>query len=122
VALLLENIISPGKPKAYLTWCSHLHPACAWELVSTFLERWAAGKSCILMCHCYQTVDDFPSVENKLRNWGKRKKWNQTFYADDLMCYISEDELKKQRLCFMPKFFFLFSNKGKMLSIRISHI
>lgn len=52
---------------------------------------------CILTCHCYQTVDDFPLVENKLRNRGEKKKWNQTFYVGDMKCYISEDELKNTK-------------------------
>lgn len=122
VSFFLETIINPINPKAYLTLCSHLQPACALELVSTFLERWVAGKFCILTCHCYQTVDDFPLVENKLRNRGEKKKWNQTFYVGDMKCYISEDELKTQSLCFMPKIFFLFSKRSELLCICISHI
>lgn len=65
---------NPINQQAYLTWCNRLQQACALEVVSTFLERWAAGRFYILKCHCCQKVDGFPLVENKLRGEKKKRK------------------------------------------------
>lgn len=70
----LVIITNPINQQAYLTWYNRLQQACALELVSTFLERWAAGRFYILKCHCCQRVDGFPLAESKLRGEKKRKR------------------------------------------------
>lgn len=83
-------ITNPIDQQEYLTWCNHLQQACALELVSTFLERWAAGRFYILKCHCCQKVDGFPSVENKLRGEKRReKKRNLLCGCFNVSCYSS---------------------------------
>lgn len=74
--------------QAYLTWCSRRQQACALELVSTFPERWVAGRFYILKCHCCQRVDGFPLVENKLRGGGKREKKPVMWVIQCVMLYF----------------------------------
>lgn len=111
----LVRIINSINQQAYLTWCNHLQQACALELVSTFLERWAAGRFYILKCHCCQKVDGFPSVENKLRDEKKKK---ETCYVGDSMCRTIV-LLKIERLCYMPKIFLSSKGWGEILFVCI---
>lgn len=82
----LVKIANPINQQTYLTWYNRLQQACALELVSTFLERWAAGRFYILKCHCCQREDGFPSVENKLRS-EKKKKRNLLCGWFNVSCY-----------------------------------
>ena len=93
----LVKIANPINQQTYLTWYNRLQQACALELVSTFLERWAAGRFYILKCHCCQREDGFPSVENKLRSEKKKK---EICYVGDSMCHVTV-LLKIERLCYM---------------------
>lgn len=109
-----EERANPVTRPEHLTWCNRLQQACAWELVSTVLERWAAGRFCILKCHSCQRVDGFPSVENKLRGEPKRR---ETCYVGDSTCYTIV-LLKRERLCYTPRIL-LSSKSGALLFVCI---
>lgn len=111
----LVMITNPINQQAYLTWYNRLQQACALELVSTFLERWAAGRFYILKCHCCQRVDGFPLAESKLR--GEKKKEKEICYVGDSMCHAIV-RLKIERVCHTLRIF-LSIKMGELLFVCI---